>query len=257
MTPATDPDASATFERLTSLDGGTPTLIEGLPGHGLVAAIAVGQIREQLGLEHHGNIRSSAFPPVATFADGLVQDLVRVYAGTEPDVLTLQSDLALPPSSWVPLAECVIEQCAEEFDRAIFLTGVPAESESRLGDVAGVGTTPAMRDELDAAGVDLASDPGLVGGVTGALVERCYHEGVPAMVLVVRAHPFLPDPGAAQHVIEEALEPLVEFDIDTTELREQADEISARMQQLSEQYEQMERERQGVADQSRGPSMFQ
>lgn len=255
MTP--EDAAPASFERLTDLDGGTPTLVEGLPGHGLVAAIAVGQIREQLSLEHHGNIRSRSFPPAVTFADGLVQDLVRVYAGTDPDVLTLQSDLALPPSAWRPLAECVIDQCAEEFDRAIFLTGVPAESESRLGDVAGVGTTPEMRDELADAGVELATDPGLVGGVTGALVERCYHAGVPAMVLVVRAHPFLPDPGAAQQVIEEALEPLVDFDIDTTELREQSDEIRARMQQLSEQYEQMQREQQETTDQSVGPSMFQ
>lgn len=250
-------DEEATFEQLTELDDAAPTLIEGLPGHGLVASIAVNQIREQLGLEHHGNIRSEAFPPVVTFEDGLIQDLVRVYAGTDPAVLTLHSDLVLPPQAYGPLASCVIDQCAEAFDQAIFLTGVPAESEARLGDVAGVATTEATREKLTAAGIDLAEDPGLVGGVTGALVERCYHEGVPAMVLVVRSHPFLPDPGAAQQVIEEALEPLVDFDVDTTALQEQSDEIRERMQQLSEQYEQMQRERQGSSDQQTSPSMFQ
>lgn len=247
---------AATYERLTERQATAPTLIEGLPGHGLVASIAVDQITRQLDLRHHGNIVSDDFPPVVTFQDGLVHDLVRVYEGADPDVLTLQSDLALPPYSFESLARCVIGEFAEEFERAIFLTGVPAESESRIGDIAGVGTTEAMRDELETAGVPRAGDPGLVGGVTGAIVKECYHADVPAIVLVVRAHPFLPDPGAAQRVIEEALEPLVDFDIDTTELQEQADQIQEQMQQLAEQFQQMQRENQPT-QQSTTPSMFQ
>ncbi|MFB6131482.1 MAG: proteasome assembly chaperone family protein [Salinigranum sp.] len=248
---------SATYEQLTQLEASSPTLIEGLPGHGLVASIAVDQIIRQLGLKHHGNIVSDDFPPVVTYQDGLVHDLVRVYAGTDPDVLTLQSDLALPPSSFEPLARCVIGDVAEEFERAIFLTGVPAESESRIGDVAGVATTEEMRDDLDAVGVARAEDPGLIGGITGAIVKECYHADVPAIVLVVRSHPLLPDPGAAQHVIEEALEPLVDFDIDTTELREQADEIQEQLKQLSQQYQQMLQEHQQSQQQQSSPAMFQ
>ncbi|MFB6170472.1 MAG: proteasome assembly chaperone family protein [Haloarculaceae archaeon] len=251
--PSQDP---ATYVPLDELGSSTPTLIEGLPGHGLVAAIAVDQITRQLGLRHHGNVVSEAFPPVATFEDGLVQDLVRVYAGTDPDVLTLQSDMALPPAAFDPLARCLIGDVAEEFERAIFLTGVPAESESRIGDVAGVATTPAMRQELDDAGISRAKDPGLVGGATGAIVKECYHAEVPALVLVVRSHPFLPDPGAAQQVIEEALEPLVAFDIDTTELQEQADEIQRQLRQLAEHYRQMQQEHETQSPQSM-PSMYQ
>ncbi|MFB6159856.1 MAG: proteasome assembly chaperone family protein [Haloferacaceae archaeon] len=246
----------ATYEPITDLEAAAPTLVEGLPGHGLVAAIAVDQITRQLGLEHHGNVVSDDFPPVATFQDGLVHDLVRVYAGADPDVLTLQSDLALPPAAFEPLARCLIGEFAEEFDRAVFLAGVPAESESRIGDVAGVATTDAMRAELDDAGVERAEDPGLIAGITGAIVKECYHADVPAIVLVVRSHPFLPDPGAAQQVIEEALEPLVDFEIDTTELQEQADEIQRQMQQLAEQYQQMQQESQSQSPQSM-PGMYQ
>lgn len=72
--------------------------------------------------------------------------------------------------------------------------------------------------------------------------------GVPAAVLIVEAHPYLPDPGAAQAVIDTALEPLVYFDIDTTELEKQASEIQQRMQQIAEQY------RQTVAEASPGRS---
>jgi uncharacterized protein len=79
----------ATYEQLSDLRASTPTLVEGLPGIGLVASIAVDLITRQLGLEHHGNVVSEDFPPAVTFQDGLVHDLVRVYAGVDPDVLTL------------------------------------------------------------------------------------------------------------------------------------------------------------------------
>lgn len=248
---------AATFERLTAVETNAPTLIEGLPGHGLVAAIAVDLITEQLALEHYGNVSAEAFPPVVTFEDGLVQDLVRIYAGTDPGVMTLESDLALPQPAIEPLSRCVLEELAGEFDRAIFVAGAPADSEDRLGEVVGVATTESVKEDLLEAGVPIADDLGLVGGVTGALVRECYHADVPAALLVVGAHPFLPDPRAAKAVIETALEPLVEFDVDTTSLEEQADEIQGRMQQVAEQYQGMLEAGEGAPQRTAASGMYQ
>ena len=230
---------TAAFEQIAQVDATAPTLIEGLPGHGLVAAIAVDLITEQLELEHCGNIASDEFPPVVTFEDGLVQDLVRVYASDDPAVMTLESDLALPQPAFEPLSRCVLDELAEEFGQAIFIAGAPAQSEENLGDVTGVATTEPIRDDLVDAGIPIADDLGLVGGITGALVRECYQADVPAALLIVKAHPFLPDPGAARSVIETALEPLVDFDVDTAELEEQAEEIRGRMEQVAKQYQQM------------------
>ncbi|UWG47183.1 Archaeal enzyme of ATP-grasp superfamily [Halanaeroarchaeum sp. HSR-CO] len=251
---STDP---ATFDQLTPMEAAEPTLIEGLPGHGLVASIAVDQITRQLGLEHHGNISADEFPPVVTFEDGMVRDPVRVYAGTDPAIMTLQSDMALPPQSFEPLSKCVLQDLSDEFGQAIFLAGAPAESESERGQVNGIATTDGMRQKLQDADIDLAEEPGLVGGVTGALVQACFHGGVPAAVLIVKAHPFLPDPGAAQEVVENALEPLVDFDIDTSELEQQADDIQKRMSQIAQQYQQMVEEQQGGRTDAGQPGMFQ
>ncbi|MFB6131998.1 MAG: proteasome assembly chaperone family protein [Halanaeroarchaeum sp.] len=249
---------TATYERLTDLDATEPTLVEGLPGHGLVASIAVDQITRQLDLDHVGNIADEEFPPVVTFEHGLVRDPVRVYGGDDPAILTLQSDLALPPQSFEPLAKCVLRDLSEQFSQAIFLAGAPAESDSERGEVAGIATTPGMRDEVEAAGIELGEEPGLVGGVTGALVQACYHGDVPAAVLIVKSHPFLPDPGAAQEVIENALEPLVDFDIDTSELEQQAEEIQQRMTQIAGQYQQMvEDQQQGTRTDVGMPGMYQ
>ncbi|WP_254863866.1 proteasome assembly chaperone family protein [Halovivax gelatinilyticus] len=231
-------ESTATYERLAPLDAEDATLIEGLPGHGLVASIVVDLLKDQLDLAHCGNITSDAFPPVTTFDDGLVQDLVRVYGCGHPAVMTLQSDLTVPERAFEPLSRCVIDEVADDLRRAIFIAAAPATSEEQLGSVTGIATTEAVRDELDAADIPIADEHGVVGGVTGALVRGCYQADVPAALLVVRSHPQLPDPRSAKAVIENALEPLVEFEVDTTPLDEQAEEIQQRMQQIASQFQQ-------------------
>lgn len=239
------------FKQFTEPAAEPMTLVEGFPGLGLVASIAVDQITDQLDLRHHGTVRSEDLPPVTTFDGGRVRDLVRVYAGSDPAVMTLQSDLAIPPDAFRSLSRCVLEDLTEEFDRAVFLAGVPAESDDERGEVAGVATTDAVEEDLRAAGIELAEGTGVLGGVTGALVSACYEADVPAAVLLVRAYPYLPDPAAARALIENALEPLVEFDVDTAALAEQADEIQHRKQQLAQQLKQMSQQQE---DQS-GPQL--
>jgi len=249
-----DSHEAATFEKLADVQTESSTLIEGLPGHGLVASIAVDQITTQLDLEYYGNVHSETFPPVTTFEDGRVRDLVRVYAGEDPGVMTLQSDLPLPQESFGPLAGAIVNGLSEQFDEAIFLAGVPAETKENHGEVVGVATTEEVEGQLADAGITLAEGNGLVGGVTGALVNDCYHADVPAAVLVVRSNPYLPDPGAARAVIEDALEPLVDFDIDTTQLEEQAEEIQRKKAQIAQQLKQQQ---QGQQQQPQSPSMYQ
>jgi uncharacterized protein len=245
---------STRYEERTELTADTPTLIEGLPGLGMVASIAVDQVTTQLDLEQHGRIVSDDLPPVASFSDGRVRDPVRVYAGDDPPVMTLRSDLPVPPRAVESLSECVMTDVAAEFDRAVLLAGAPAESEDEIGDVVGVATTDRLENALTDADIELADGTGIIGGVTGALLASCYESGVPAAGLVVRSNPYVPDPGAARAVIEDALEPLVDFDVDTRELLEQAEEIQAQKRRIAEQLQQYQ---QTEDTQSRAPSMYQ
>ncbi|WP_144905587.1 proteasome assembly chaperone family protein [Halobellus captivus] len=250
-------DRSVTFETLTEFDATAPTLIEGLPGHGLVAAIATDIITRQLELEHHGNVISQEFPQITSFKDGRVRDLVRVYAGDDPAVMTLQSDVSLPVQSFRALSRCILDDLAREFERAVFLAGAPAETEAQIGDIVGIATTDAVEAQLREANIDSADGIGLLGGITGALVSECNHADIPAAVLVVKADPYLPDPAAARSVIENALEPLVNFDIDTTELEAQADQIRSQMEQIAQHYQQIAAAQQADIDEPRGPTMYQ
>ncbi|WP_435097341.1 proteasome assembly chaperone family protein [Halarchaeum sp. P4] len=246
-----DSTPTASFERLTDSPDERATLVEGLPGHGLVAAIAVDLVTRQLDLEQHGAITSPAFPAVSSFADGRVRDPVRVYAGDDPSVMTLQSDVPFPESAYDALADGVLGGIGDDLDRAVLLVGAPAESQQEVGDVSGIATTDAVASDLSAAGIDLAEGTGLVGGATGALLAECYHRDVPAAALVVRANPYIPDPRAAQAVIEDALEPLVDFDIDTAQLEAEAHEIEDRLEQMAEQYR---RAQTGPAEEQSAPT---
>jgi uncharacterized protein len=240
------PENDAThFERKTELTADSPTLIEGLPGLGMVASIAVDQVTTQLGLTQYGTIVSDDLPPVAAFDGGRVHDAVRVYAGDDPAVMTLQSDVPIPPSAVDSLSRCVLNDLAEEFNQAIFLAGAPAESDADVGNVVGVATTDHLESALTAANIPLADGAGIIGGVTGALLADCYYEDVPAAVLIVRSNPYIPDPGAARAVVEDALEPLVAFDIDTHELLEQAEEIQRQKRRIAEQLQQYQNQRGG------------
>lgn len=253
----TEQPSSATFERLTDISADSPTLIEGLPGLGMVASIAVDQITQQLDLGYSGHIQIDDFPPVAAFRDGRVRESIRVNAGEQPDVMTLQSDVPIPQQSVRPLANCVLDDLAEEFERAIFLAGAPATSEEDIGNIVAIATDEAIEDDLRTAGIPLAEGHGLVGGITGALTNTCYQADVSAAVLVVQADPFLPDPTAARAVIEDALEPLVDFDIDTAELEEQADRIKQHMEQVARHYQQVAEGQQPASEERHTPMMYQ
>lgn len=230
-----------------------PALIEGLPGHGLVASIAVDHIKRELDLGYYAGIRAEEVPPVLSFSDGLARDTVRVYSGTDPDVLTLHSDVKLPEKTYRDFSACVLHDLADEIDRGVFLAAAPAKSEEQHGEVRGVATAPAVRDEMDDAGITMAEGDGLAGGITGALVDTCYHEDVPAALILVRADPHVPDPQAAQAVIDEAIEPLLGFDIDTDPLLEQAREIQEQKAQVVQQLQ--EAQAQGEEEGMESPSV--
>lgn len=232
--------STCSFEITAETDAQSPTLIEGLPGHGLVASIAVDHITDQLGLSPYGGIRSDEVPPVLSFTDGRAHDTVRVFAGTDPDVLTLHGDVMLPQQVHRAFSSCILSDLAEQISRGIFLAAAPAQSEEDHGDIIGVATDDEMQRALEDVGVELAQGDGLVGGVTGALVDACYHEGVPAALLLVRADPLVPDPKAAQLVIDEALEPMVDFDIETDTLLEQAQQIQEQKAQIAKQLQEQE-----------------
>jgi len=107
--------------------------------------------------------------------------------------MTLQSNLALPPSAFKPLSRCVHE-AGQRVRSGISLAGAPAQSEEDIGTVKAITTAEELEADIRTPGSSWPRARAW-SGVTGALANDCYHNDVPAAVLVVHANPYLPDPG--------------------------------------------------------------
>ncbi len=217
------------------------TLVEGLPGHGLVASIAVEEIVDQLGLSHVGSVESAAHFPVLSYEDGGVRDPVRVYARDSTSVVGLVSDTAVPPAAFADLGRTLVDALADSLSLAVFLVEVPTVGPPGETVVSAVGSTPALRSSFEDAAVPVEADAGLIVGPTGALASAFYHAGVPTAVLLVKTDvdPFVPDPLGAKALIDDALEPLVDFSIDTAPLAERAESIRENYQRTAAQFRQL------------------
>ncbi len=231
----------AIFEKLRDVKAESPVLIEGLPGLGLVASIATTHIKNKLDLNQYGNIRCGSLPPVASFNNGKIRETIRVYSGTDPDIMTLQGDIPITSSSIKPLSNCILNDLSKEFSQAVFLTGTPAESKEEIGDIFWVVTDDKMEDKLSEKNFELVEGTGNVGGITGSLLLKCYRNNISSCCMVVKVNPFMPDLKAAISAIENGLEPLLEFDIDTSELEERSEEIKNKKQQIAKQLKQQDK----------------
>lgn len=217
------------------------TLIEGFPGHGMVASIAVEQIIEQLDMQHAGSVESADYFPLISYEKGDIQDAVRIYTHTSLPIITLVSDTAIPPDAFPELGRTLVAKLADSLSRAIFLVEVPTISSIEDAVVSAVGSTAELRSSFTNAEIDIEHEAGLIVGPTGALASAFFHAGIPTAILLVKTDtdPFVPDPIGAKVLIEEALEPLVEFSIDTAPLEEQAEMIRADMQNTAYQFKQL------------------
>jgi len=238
----TEQTTKASFERVADIPADSPTLIEGLPGHGLVAAIAVDQITDQLGLEHCGNITSGRFPGrdvrrrtrsrsrsrfgrIRSGSDDL-RERSRASATGVRAAVTVCPRGPSPTNSAVR-SSLRVRRLKRKNN---WVTSPASRRPTRYGTIS---STRGFRQPT--TGDSSAGSP-------AHSCKECYQADVPAALLIVRSHPYLPDPEAAKSVIETALEPLVDFDIDTTALDEQADDIQQRMQQVAQQYQQVTEE---------------
>lgn len=213
-----------------------PTLIEGLPGVGLVGKIATEHLIEEFEMVHYASVRCEGLPRLGVYQQGqrAVKPPVRIYADEQADLLVLSSDVPISASVATSFANCVTDWLLEEAVLPIYVSGLPVEEKSTPPACYGVatGAAGAMLDEIDIA---TPSQDGGISGPTGALLHEAADRGVDGIGVIVESDPQFPDPEAATAMIESVLKPLVGASFDVAPLREQATQIREQRQQLAEQ----------------------
>jgi uncharacterized protein len=232
----------AHIEEFTDVDLAEPTLVEGLPGVGLVGKIAADHLVEEFGMTEFAACRCEGLPDVAVYHEGArdVKAPVRVYADEARDLLVLQSDIPVSPSAAEEFAGCVTGWLAERDVTPVYLSGLPVEKEGVPG-LYGI-ATGAGGALLEEHGVSPPEESGLISGPTGALVAEAGQQGVDGVALVVEASQGFPDPEAARVILTEAVEPIAGLEVDTDRLVEQADRIATARENLAERMQEAQDE---------------
>ncbi|WP_248896626.1 proteasome assembly chaperone family protein [Haloplanus halobius] len=236
-----------------SLD--SPTLIEGLPGVGLVGKLATDHLSETLDMVHYANVHCERLPPVATYQEERY-DLatpVRLYADPERDLLALRSDVPVSPEAALEFGDCFEGWPASDETLPIYLSGLGEEREETASpSMYGIGTG-GMGERLEAEGIAPPPESGLVSGPTGALLSRAVRDDDEALGLVVECDPRFPDPESAAKLIQEGISPLLGIDVPVTELTERAEEIQQAKHRLAQQMQEADE----TSSQARPLGMYQ
>ncbi|MFB6224306.1 MAG: proteasome assembly chaperone family protein [Haloarcula sp.] len=216
-----------------SLD--SPTLVEGLPGVGLVGKIAADHLIDAYDMDYYASAHCEGLPEIAVYEtdDPDVRPPVRLYADEERDLLVLQSDAPISPSGATEFAGCMVGWFEANDVTPIYLSGRPAEKDG-VPAVYGVSTGDGS-EMLEEADVDPPSENGAITGPTGALVHESQRIGLRSIALVTEADKQFPDPEAARALLQTAIGPLADFEVDTEALVEQAEEIGRAKAQLAQQ----------------------
>lgn len=220
-----------------------PTLVEGLPGVGLVGKIAADHLIESLDLFHYANLYCDGLPRAVTYRPESheVSTPVRLYVDSDGSLLVLQSDVPVSPGAAIEVANCLQPWFDEKAVDAIYLSGLPAEKDDSPPSMYGVGVGDSA-EKLAAIGVDTPAEMGLISGPTGALFAHSLEHDQAAIGLVVESDPQFPDPEAARVILTRAIEPLLDVEIETETLVDRAEEIRRAREQLAARMQQAEEE---------------
>ncbi|WP_435097026.1 proteasome assembly chaperone family protein [Halarchaeum sp. P4] len=222
-----------------------PVLVEGLPGVGLVGKIATDHIVDQYDMELVASVDCEGLPEVAVYDedDYTARPPVRLYADEERDLLALQADIPVNRVAAAEFADCVTDWVMDVGATPLYLSGFPTQNEdpSHVPEVFGVATGDGS-DFLTEHDVETPPEQGVVGGPTGALVNRAEVNELDGVGLVVESDPQFPDPAASKQLIDKGIEPIADITVDTDTLVEQAEEIREQKEQLAQRMQQASEE---------------
>lgn len=230
----------------------SPTLVEGLPGAGLVGKIAADHLIDEFEMEYYGAIFCDGLPRVAVY-EGNTSELrppVRLYADESRDLAVLQSDVPVSPKQATEFASCVTGWLDSNDALPLYLSGLP-EGKDGVPELYGVATGDAEAI-LDETGIVPPRGGGLVSGPTGALLHRAVETGLDSVGLIVQTEAQFPDPEAARVILEHGVAPIADVDVDTDRLVEQAGDIQDAREQLAQRLQEVGRDESSQAQPIRG-----
>jgi uncharacterized protein len=205
--------------------------VVGFPDVGLVSSIALGHAVLEAKMAEFGHLESDDFPPVIVVHDGAPKPPMRLYRRNS--VVSVVSEMPVDFNFITPVTRSLVDWVKSKHVELLVTTSgiaVPNRLEIDVPEVYGVASSPDVRKIMDSVGVK-ALEEGFVAGIHAALMKESLEKRVPCLILLAQSHLKFPDPGAAASLID-ALNRLVDLDVDTKELLVHEDEVRLRLRAL-------------------------
>ncbi|WP_458188717.1 proteasome assembly chaperone family protein [Haladaptatus sp. NG-WS-4] len=221
-----------------------PTLVEGLPGLGLVGKIATDHLIEELDMTYFAALDCEGVPQISVYEadDRTLRPPVRFYADEERNLVALRSDVPISVSTASEFAGC-ITGWVDSFDATpLYLSGLPRQKKAdQVPKMYGVATGDAghLLDEHD---IGTPRETGAVSGPTGALLHQAGRMELDSVGLIVQSDAQFPDPEAARVLIKDGIAPIAGIEVDTDDLVDRAEDIRQQKEELAQRMQQAEDE---------------
>ena len=220
-----------------------PVLVCGLPGSGYVGKLAADHLVVAFKLRKVAEYQSATFPPqVSVKEDGTVEQpkgelyFAATRRGQELFVFTADAQPTTSEGEY-ELSDAVVKfvkKCGVKrlYTLAAYITG----SFSNSPRVYGAGTSKGLNEMLAEKGVVLMKDGG-ISGMNGLLIGVAALRGLEGACLLGETSGYVVDAGASKAVLE-LLSKVLDVTIDTSKLREKAEETQKVISQLQAMAEQ-------------------
>jgi len=206
-------------------------IICGLPDVGLVGTIAASHLISKLKLAEIAYLRSDLLPPVVMLEKGLPHSPVRMF-GNE-DLIVLNSEIAIPSSSVYSVIESVIDWISNKKAEMVFTLGglpTPNRHEIEKPKIFGAASDETLLKILDENGIQVIQR-GFLVGPQALILSYCAERNIPAVALLAESFYNYPDPQASSVVIQ-ALNRIIDIEIDVSELIEKGEEVRLAMRDM-------------------------
>jgi uncharacterized protein len=209
----------------------SPVILAGFPGIGLVGNIVATQIAAELKMTQIGTIESRLFPPITVLFDGLTHAPVRIYEDPQNNFIVVLSDILIHPMIAYDIGKAVIGWAQSLNAKLnIPIAGIATMREERTVYAAATGAEQLslVKDKAETLVT------GSISGIAGSIMNESHVNKLPALCLLGETQGPTPDPRAAARVID-VVSNVLNLNISTKKLVEEADQIETELHKLAEQ----------------------
>ncbi len=206
-------------------------VICGLPDVGLVGTIAASHLISKLGLVEVAYVRSDLLPPIIMLEKGLPRSPIRIF-GNE-DIVVVSSEIAIPSSSVHQIIESIVDWIYMKKAEKVFTLGglpIPNRHEIEKPKVFGAASDETLLKMLSEKGIQVIQR-GFLVGPQALILSYCAERNIHAMALLAESFYNYPDPEASSVVIQ-ALNRIIDIEIDVSELIEKGEEVRLAMRDM-------------------------